>query len=75
MSCSIPAVPARNGHPMDHDLVFSLAGMLAMAGWAMLVLSPLMPVWSDRVAGLAGPGILWAGQLAILVAVPAPGGG
>ena len=60
---------------MSHDLVFSLAGMLAMAGWAALVLSPLIPVWSERIAGLIVPGILSAGYAVILVAFPAPGGG
>ncbi len=60
---------------MNHDLIFSLAGMLAMAGWAALLLSPLIPVWSDRVAGLVIPAALSVGYVAILLAFPAPNGG
>jgi len=60
---------------MNHELVFSLAGSLAMAGWAALFASPLIPVWSDRIAGLVVPAILSAGYVAILFAFPAPGGG
>ena len=60
---------------MNHELIFSLAGVIAMLGWAALLLSPLMPVWSDRIAGLIFPGILSAGYVAILFVFPAPGGG
>ena len=60
---------------MNHELFFSVAGLMAMAGWAALLLSPLIPVWSDRIAGLVLPGILSAGYVVILLAFPAPGGG
>jgi hypothetical protein len=60
---------------MNHDVVFSLAGMMAMGGWAALILSPLIPVWSDRIAGIVVPGILSAGYVVILLAFPAPSGG
>jgi hypothetical protein len=60
---------------MNHELIFSLAGVLAMGGWAALLLSPLIPVWSDRVAGLLVPGILSAGYVVILLAFPTDGGG
>ncbi|MCE8536941.1 DUF4281 domain-containing protein [Ruegeria pomeroyi] len=60
---------------MNHELIFSLAGLIAMAGWAALLLSPLIPVWSDRIAGLVIPGILSAGYVVILIAAPAPSGG
>ena len=60
---------------MNHELIFSLAGVLAMGGWAALLLSPLIPVWSDRVAGLLVPGILSAGYVVILLAFPMDGGG
>ncbi|MCK0166754.1 ABA4-like family protein [Jannaschia sp. S6380] len=60
---------------MNHELIFSLAGLMAMAGWAALLLSPLIPVWSDRIAGFAVPGILSAGYVVILFAFPAPSGG
>ena len=60
---------------MNHELIFSFAGLMAMAGWAALLLSPLIPVWSDRIAGFAAPGILSAGYVVILFAFPAPSGG
>lgn len=60
---------------MNHELIFSLAGLMAMAGWAALLLSPLIPNWSDRIAGLVIPAVLSAGYVVILLAFPAPGGG
>ena len=60
---------------MNHELIFSLAGLMAMAGWAALLLSPLIPVWADRIAGLVVPGMLSTGYVMILLAFPAPGGG
>lgn len=59
---------------MDFELVFSVSGLLAMAGWAALLASPLMPVWSDRIAGLIVPLILSAGY-AIIAFMPGDGGG
>lgn len=60
---------------MHHELIFSLAGLMAMAGWAALLLSPLIPLWSDRIAGLIIPAALSVGYVVILLAFPAPGGG
>lgn len=60
---------------MNHELFFSVAGLMAMAGWAALLLSPLIPVWSDRIGGLIVPGILSAGYIVMLIAFPAPSGG
>ena len=60
---------------MDYELAFSIAGMLAMLGWVLLLSSPLIPVWSDRLAGLAIPLLLSVGYVAIIVAFPAEGGG
>ena len=33
---------------MDYQLMFSAVGIAAMLGWLTLVISPLMPVWSDE---------------------------
>lgn len=60
---------------MNHELIFSLAGLVAMAGWAALLLSPLIPVWSDRIAGLVIPAVLSVGYVVILLAFPVQGGG
>lgn len=60
---------------MDFELIFSIAGLVAMAGWVALLLSPLIPTWSDRIAGLIVPAILAAGYVAILIFSPAQEGG
>nr|WP_234172602.1 AraC family transcriptional regulator [Ruegeria pomeroyi] len=39
---------------MNQDLIFSLVGVMSMDGWAAILLSPLIPVWADRIAGVAG---------------------
>jgi ABA DEFICIENT 4-like len=60
---------------MDLELIFSLAGVLAMAGWAILLVSPLIPVWSDRIAGLIIPALLSVGYVVLAVFFPAQGDG
>lgn len=60
---------------MDYELVFSLAGSVAMFGWATLLVSPLIPQWSNRIAGLGVPIVLSVGYIAILLFFPAPNGG
>lgn len=60
---------------MDYELVFSVAGILAMFGWATLLVSPLIPQWSNRIAGLGVPIVLSIGYIAILVLFPTPNGG
>ncbi|MCC5982019.1 MAG: DUF4281 domain-containing protein [Oceanicaulis sp.] len=60
---------------MDFELLFSLAGVLAMAGWVALLLSPWMPKWSDGIAGLGVPLLLSIGYTVLLVFVPSQNGG
>ena len=47
---------------MNADAVFQIANLAAIAGWLVLLASPLidrgMPAWSDRIAGLGLPGLL-----------------
>ena len=43
---------------MVPEIVFTYTSILAMAGWLTLLLSPLMPVLSDRIAGFAIPVVL-----------------
>lgn len=59
---------------MNHELAFSLAGLLSMTGWVALALSPFAPRWSDRVAGFILPSLLAIGYVGIAVA-SAPGTG
>lgn len=60
---------------MDYELIFSAAGLLAMLGWAVLLFSPLIPAWSNRIAGLIIPVLLSAGYLLIILLLPAKSGG
>lgn len=61
---------------MDLELLFSLAGVLAMAGWVILLASPLIPQWSDRIAGIIIPLLLSAGYVALIIfSASSEGGG
>lgn len=60
---------------MDLELLFSLAGVLAMAGWVTLLASPLIPFWSDRISGLFIPLLLSAGYVMLVVFFPSTGDG
>ena len=51
---------------MDPDLLFTCANLLALAGWALLLVSPLIPAVADRLAGFILPlllSVLYAGLL------------
>jgi len=43
---------------MSPDQIFQLSNPLALIGWLALILSPLSPIWADRVAALAVPLLL-----------------
>ncbi len=58
---------------MFEDL-FSLAGIVAMAGWLSLVFSPLIPKWSDRIAGIILPALLSLSYIALVI-LPSPDSG
>jgi hypothetical protein len=60
---------------MSESLIFSLAGVLSFAGWATLLVSPLMPQWSDRIAGWVVPGMLAGLYVTVAVALPGEAGG
>ncbi len=60
---------------MNYELVFSVSGMLSMAGWLALLASPWMPAWSDRIAGWAIPLVLSLGYFSLLVFFPPESGG
>lgn len=46
---------------MNLELAFSAASILAMSGWLILLASPYIPTWSNRISGIAIPLILSAG--------------
>ena len=52
---------------MTYETAFSLAGLVAMAGWLLLLLSPWIPTWSDRIAGTVLPMLLSIGYLVLFL--------
>jgi len=60
---------------MTFDTLFSLTSMLAMAGWLFLLASPLLPTWSDRIAGLIIPAVLSVSYVVLLLFFSSGNGG
>lgn len=60
---------------MNLEILFSVAGLLAMAGWIALLASPFIPCWSDRIAGFIIPLLLSLGYVILIVFFPSEGGG
>lgn len=52
---------------MDFETLFSIAGLIAMIGWLCLLFSPLIPKWSDWIAGTILPIVLSLGYVILLV--------
>ena len=53
---------------MTPEQIFSLASTTAMAGWLVLLASPAIPVWADRISGIALPLLLSVGYSALILA-------
>lgn len=60
---------------MDYETVFSGVSSLAMLGWVLLLISPLIPKWSDRISGYAIPALLAGSYVAIVGFFPVSEGG
>ena len=58
---------------MRFEAWFSVAGVVAMIGWLLLLVFPLIPKWANRVSGLWLPTLLAVGYLLLLI-VPASDG-
>lgn len=43
---------------MSPETVFEITGPLALIGWILLLFAPLLPKWSDRIAGYFIPALL-----------------
>ncbi len=50
---------------MNYEAAFSTAGILAMCGWIILLASPFIPTWSNRIAGFIIPLLLSVGYVAL----------
>jgi len=55
---------------MDLEVIFSCAGILAMSGWLVLLAAPLIPKWSDRIAGYVVPILLSLGYVILILFFP-----
>ena len=55
---------------MNPELVFSAVGILSMCGWLLLVASPFIPDWSDKISGLFIPAALSVGYVVLAVLFP-----
>ncbi len=53
---------------MPPEILFQLANTTALAGWVVLLLSPLMPRFSDRVSGVAIPLLLSVAYAGLILA-------
>lgn len=52
---------------INFETLFSIAGVIAMAGWLLLLFSPLITKWSDRIAGTILPVALSLGYVMLLI--------
>lgn len=52
---------------MSPDVIFSIASTLILPGWLALILAPLFPVWSDRIATYLVPVLLSLAYTALIM--------
>jgi ABA4-like protein len=60
---------------MELEAFFSLAGILAAAGWLVLLASPVIPHLSNRISGYVIPIMLSAGYVILILFFPSEGEG
>lgn len=60
---------------MTPETIFEITNPLALVGWILLLFAPLMPKWSDRIAGYAIPAVLAAIYAVMLVSHAGEGEG
>lgn len=53
---------------MSPDAIFSAASSIALVGWLVLLASPLVPVWSQRISGLAIPALIGVAYVGLILA-------
>lgn len=53
---------------METETLFQAANMVALAGWVVLIASPIMPTLADRVAGILIPGLLAIAYTTLILA-------
>lgn len=53
---------------MTSDFLFQICSTMAMAGWVVLLASPLAPVWTQRISGLLIPLLLSVAYAGLVLA-------
>lgn len=59
---------------MNYELLFSLVGLLSVAGWGALLTSPWWPDLSDRIASVVVPVLLASAYVAVALGAPVESG-
>ncbi len=60
---------------MSPETLFQIANPAALLGWVALALSPLAPVWADRIAGTVIPLLLAVAYTALILTFWSSGSG
>lgn len=60
---------------MNLDQIFDIANTTALVGWLVLLASPLVPKWADRIGGFAIPLLLSGGYATLIVIFLVAAGG
>ena len=50
------------------ETLFAISSPIAMLGWVALIISPIIPTWSDRIATYISPGLLSLAYMSLILA-------
>ena len=53
---------------MSMDTLFAISSPIAMIGWIALIISRVIPKWSDRIATYISPGLLSLAYMSLILA-------
>ena len=53
---------------MSMETLFAISSPIAMLGWIALIISPIIPKWSDRIATYISPGLLSLAYMSLILA-------
>jgi hypothetical protein len=53
---------------MSMETLFAISSPIAMLGWIALLIAPIIPKWSDRIATYISPGLLSLAYMSIILA-------
>ncbi|MEP2980346.1 MAG: ABA4-like family protein [Lentilitoribacter sp.] len=53
---------------MSMETLFAISSPIAMLGWVALIISPIIPTWSDRIATYISPGLLSLAYMSLILA-------